>query len=400
MTGFKGKVLMIIDNLVFFLFIALAFFLPISNAAVESFFGAIIFLFFIRILIDHPRLKTVKEFFLNRTNFVLLLFYLAIGLSIFVSGAFWKKSLNAWMFKWGEGVFLFYFVQLFLSRNKINVIIKTLIIATLLVSINGIYQYIHGEGFIRHFALTSARNLTAIRSTFPHYNNFGGFLASMFFIVAFAKLGRKDKGTYSLLAKILFLLLIIFNLFLTYSRGAWVALLLTLLIAGILSERKNARLVLTGFLLLFLISFLFIPSVRERVVITFQKGGFSTRFFIWKETLLMFKDSPLLGKGIGTFMDNASYYNLPLEYAHNCYLQILAETGLIGFLGFIFFLCSLLAPVYVKIKNIPSEDKGIYLGIIAFLISIFFDTHLYSLKLSIFFWLMAGVWTKSVKLTK
>jgi putative inorganic carbon (hco3(-)) transporter len=82
---------------------------------------------------------------------------------------------------------------------------------------------------------------------------------------------------------------------------------------------------------------------------------------------------------------------LIIQYAHNCYLQILAETGLIGLMTFLWFLFELIRNGYKKIKtNNDLISLGLFTGFLAFLIHMFFDTQMYSLKLSMLFWILAA----------
>ena len=73
------------------------------------------------------------------------------------------------------------------------------------------------------------------------------------------------------------------------------------------------------------------------------------RFVAWKDTLGMIKDFPLLGSSVGTFQylhpkyKSAEIGTLFWEHAHNDYLELLSEMGVLGFLlvctgmGFFFF---------------------------------------------------------------
>jgi O-antigen ligase len=62
------------------------------------------------------------------------------------------------------------------------------------------------------------------------------------------------------------------------------------------------------------------------------------RIQIWKETLRLIEDYPVVGSGLGTYASAMQKYrisSMPLnlvDYAHSDYLQLLAEWGLIGFL--------------------------------------------------------------------
>jgi len=143
--------------------------------------------------------------------------------------------------------------------------------------------------------------------------------------------------------------------------------------------------------------FLFPPFIK-RIMFSFSLSGDSQRYIIWQGAIDMIKESPFLGKGLGTFMDYFSQYvpNMSACYAHNCYLQIWAESGiftLIAFLalaGFIVY-----RGIRISLRN-KQDEFGILLagltsGIFGFLVVSFFDTQLYSLQLSVLFWTILGV---------
>jgi O-antigen ligase len=112
----------------------------------------------------------------------------------------------------------------------------------------------------------------------------------------------------------------------------------------------------------------------------------------------MIKDHPLFGVGLGTFMDYcAAYTNNPgVFYAHNCYLQIWAESGIFSLLFFLLFIG------YVFYKNInlclarPGSLSlyaliGLSAGLTGFLVHSFLEVHLYSFQLSFLFWTVLGL---------
>jgi O-antigen ligase len=60
----------------------------------------------------------------------------------------------------------------------------------------------------------------------------------------------------------------------------------------------------------------------------------------WQAALGMFEDSPWVGVGLGNYAAAYPRYALPkwedpLGHAHNYYLNVLAEAGIIGFLAYI-----------------------------------------------------------------
>jgi O-antigen ligase len=77
----------------------------------------------------------------------------------------------------------------------------------------------------------------------------------------------------------------------------------------------------------------------------------------------MFRNKPVLGWGLGTFpvvypQFRTFYSNFFVNFAHNDYLQLLVETGLLGFATMIWFLVTLYLRALKKIGNWPGETGG------------------------------------------
>lgn len=389
----KEKALRIINSAAVFFFAVLVFWLPISKAAVESLYGFILFCFILRAVLAWPSWQDFKGFFKDKINLSLLIFFAAMGLSLFAAGPLWKKSFIAWTCKWGEYISLFYFGRIFLKKKHIKILLLVMAISAFFVCIEGVYQRKTGVGFMRGRELVESYGLIGTTATFKHYNNFGSYLTVLFFLTTglfFHKQRLKDRSP--LLILMLFLL---FNLFLTFSRGAWLAFIFTIVISLVFFGNKKYKILVGSFLSLFLVVIFLIPVLCQRFYLMLA-GGDSGRFDVWKIAFTLFKQSPLLGKGVGLFMDYFKELipkpsNVEVQYAHNCYLQMLTETGLIAFLPFLWFIGELLLRAYRKLaKNINFLFIGIFLAILVLLTHAFFDTHFYSLKLSVLFWLLAS----------
>ena len=401
---FREKAIRFIDRCGFLSFAILVFFLPISNAAIESSFGFVLMFLIIRAIYSRPAFKDIKVFFKDGINLSLLVFYVCIGISLFASGPLFAKSLRAWFTKWGEGLALFYAAQIFLDKRRVKFLLYVLIASTFLVCADGLYQMIVGQDFIRGFSIAMTTgptdHLSGVTATFRHYNDFAAFILPLFFII-FAFFRKSNKILFNVFISSTLILLLI-NLFFTYSRGAWVSFLTTnLLIILFFSDKKTKKFSLF-FFLIFMTGIIVIPTIGERFVYIFKKGGDATRFRVWGAAIAMFKDSFLLGKGLGSFMGCfRQYSNLTIQYAHNCYLQILAETGLVGLLAFLWFLGEIILGSYKELRlKFDSLFLGLFSAFLAFLIHIFFDTQLYALKLSILFWVLASfltIYTRNIK---
>jgi len=139
------------------------------------------------------------------------------------------------------------------------------------------------------------------------------------------------------------------------------------------------------------------------------------RLKIWKESFIFSLQNPL-GVGFGNFIvsldnsDNLSYdqlageinerYNLPQRYisAHNLYLQILVETGIVGFLAFAAFWVFAIKYFWHFLKHYKNaEDFLVYFVAQALLMVLwvlgaaFFDITLFNDKVLMFFLINLGL---------
>jgi O-antigen ligase len=123
---------------------------------------------------------------------------------------------------------------------------------------------------------------------------------------------------------------------------------------------------------------------------------------LWKESLKIIRDYPLIGCGLNTYSIVAKKYrsfNGGGVYPHNSYLQKGAETGLLGLFAFLLVLFSFFRMglrYFDKSKNYLA--LGFLSAILSFLVHAFFDTHLYSLQLVVLFWYMLGLTVAVVKI--
>lgn len=148
------------------------------------------------------------------------------------------------------------------------------------------------------------------------------------------------------------------GLWLTQSRAAWAAFLIT---AGlwILRRIEGARR-WTAFAALGGLAFgLFI----------YAQGRELTHGLIWADTLRLWKEHPLLGCGLGRFhIEFPAYASEALQarwpqgkvivnFAHSEYLQVLAETGVLGLLAFA-WLPAVLLTRFLRGERLHPEREG------------------------------------------
>lgn len=232
--------------------------------------------------------------------------------------------------------------------------------------------------------LVNVGGTTIFRSiaTFPDPHMFSFFLELClpwaFFIF------MKTKNKFFLFSFIL----ILTALLLTFSRGAYIGLLVGVSIGFLVSMHRRAislyeGLLLSTFLVLS-IGILFGTEnfIRDRLSDTFLSLDSSgeERLVLWGEASQVIQNSPLLGIGLGGFPEKvqpSATYRDPI-YAHNLYLDIAVEMGL---LGLIVWICGILWGVQ-RFLILGKENSIFFAGAISLIMFSthgLFDTPLYSI---------------------
>lgn len=186
------------------------------------------------------------------------------------------------------------------------------------------------------------------------------------------------------------------TIFLSGSRGGMLAIFVELAVLGIVlsRQRKTVRIALTlGTFAVVLVSLLVWLGGKElttRVssISTEARGEISggMRLSIDRDAIQMFRHKPILGWGIGAFpvvypQFRSFYTNFFVNEAHNDYLQLLSETGILGFGTMIWFLAVLFRRVRGKISKWPTDVSGAMtlactLGVIGILVHSLIDFNL------------------------
>ena len=272
---------------------------------------------------------------------------------------------------WGEVVFgrskfmiaiLFYYVVVNSIKKikHVKSLSYTVLVSASFASIYGLYQ---------HYYLNASR---VDGFSFPL--SFGGMLAIiMMFTIGYimsSKTNNKNKIILSGLT-----LLFGVNLLFTKSRGAWLGFLSAI---PILTWLRDKRLVIGFSVLLIIVAFLlpnvYINRFKSSFNVTDNRSNLA-RIALWKGSLLMLKDHPINGVGLGNFMNEyEAHYRQPhtttTVHAHNNFLQFAAETGLVGLSAFIFLMYKVLKVLYLGWKKIKGKWslylQGAFFSVIVF----------------------------------
>ena len=130
---------------------------------------------------------------------------------------------------------------------------------------------------------------------------------------------------------------------------------------------------------------------------------FNNRGWIWRDTWVMFRAHPLTGVGLGAFATAFPIYSqsdgsVTVSAAHNDYLQILAESGLIGGALAIWFIVAVFQALSRSLRSHDPDAQALALGtgagIVGMLVHSFFDFNLQLPSHALLFLTMVAVITR------
>jgi len=231
--------------------------------------------------------------------------------------------------------------------------------------------------------ITSGNGERVLRAygSFPHPNIFGGYLAVGIILSIYLAYYKNDKWRNFYIISIPSLSIF---LILTFSRSAWIATLLALvlLLIPILNKRvfKFSKKKILVFVALFVISLCaFYPVIRSRIDIenTIESKSVVERIEQLREYPKIASKNLIVGSGIGTYSLSVSqtFPNRDIwEYQpiHNIYLLVIAELGL---LATVFLLLSIVRLLYVLERKMEFDDYVLIISISLVLFIVGFLDH-------------------------
>ncbi len=293
-----------------------------------------------------------------------------------------------------------FFVVSHTGSEQKKILVKIIVICASVISIYCIYQYIWGYQHTLDYLEKINSNFISISSyardilidkraigTFPSPNILGSYLLIALFLslVIFENTKAQQKW---LLAPFL----IIIALALTKSLGVWLSLIGTITVLFFISYNtiKKRRLILISFIICIISVLVFIVLNRWNRLINMENphNSITQRLNYWRTAIAVIKDHPVLGIGPGNFQEVFLKYKVGLStdtrYAHNIFLQIWSETGILGLLGMISLI------VVVVTKN-TVKSKYLFLAGLSFLLHNLIELTYFIPEVGLFWWIIIGL---------
>ena len=190
----------------------------------------------------------------------------------------------------------------------------------------------------------------------------------------------------------------------TFSRGAYLAILLSVTVLAILKDRK---LLIAIVLFLFSWQFVLPTAVTERVKMTQNSNGkledsARERVDLWTAAQDQFVRSPIVGMGYATFQLGTHTDNL--KDTHNWFVKVAVETGLIGLAFAALILQQMFSLGYRLFRRATDPlyrglGLGLLLGVVSCTVANFFGDRWTYLEIMGLFWVLVAAAARALQLT-
>lgn len=315
------------------------------------------------------------------------------------------------------------------SRKRLRKTVLTIIIFGSLMAFFGILQRLANPEIIYGFREVGQAIPFASFINQHHFAAFMEMTSGLTLALLFGKSTKKDKRFLLIIAAVLMGISVV----LTGSRGGMLSLMGVIgfiIISNLLDKRKekgaietdkknyrrNFALIAGGLALIIgLFGAVILLGGDESLIrgIGLQSGQQDVsngRSHFWQIALKIFFDYPILGTGLDSFGTAFTHYDtwngtFRVEQAHNDYLQILADAGILGFVcvaTFIYLLFKQSLRVIGKTADSFLRDAatGALAGCFGILIHSFFDFPLRTTSNAFFFLLLVVIATTPIKSSK
>lgn len=277
--------------------------------------------------------------------------------------------------------FLAYLIVREIAHRKVKGLLSPFIVSAIIMSIYACYQFYQFPEFF-------VNRVQGFTGAFYRLSTFLVLAIPVVTVLAFASHGW-------LKSTLLFCIPILFTaLFFTFTRGAWIAVIIELLILVFLFVKKYR----VPFLVSTVVVFLIVVGLSYKSIISHKlitRGSEQPRIEAIKLSSEIIRKHPFVGIGYGKDTFSKYYPDIYVKHSHNIFLNTAVETGIPG-------LAVLIAMFGIVMKNLirailhetDFEKKliisGIFASFIGFLCLNTFD-YMYHGWPGQMFWMLIGI---------
>ncbi len=394
------KKLRVIDFIIYWSIVVMPFSVAIAPAIANTFIGFFCAFFIIK------RLITKQPFSTDRLTLVFFgLFFAASAISI-INSVSYSASFQGIIKLLKYILIILVCSEEVRDKKHIIRIIISICFGVCLASIDALWQMVFGYDFIHHIAIQAAVGLPRPTAAFPNPNVFGIYMAALTPLI-FGLTFFYFKGRNKILMFFVSVLGLL-GVYLSLSRGSGLGIYLAVLFLSIAKKKKLLISFLAGILIIF--PFVMPKNIKQWAKeVNYNPIVFmcnQDRISIYNNTINMIKHHPFIGVGLNTFTKNYGKYKTEQAekyahtadtiYAHNIYLQMAGETGLLGLAAFLLFLFQVFRQAFNTSRKLNDGylkiiGLSLIACIIAFLVNGLTETSLYYPRVVMVFWYLIGV---------
>lgn len=284
-------------------------------------------------------------------------------------------------------VLMFYFItRALLDRLSIKKIEKIIEVSGFIGVSSSIVYYLMGivktgmnyyGNNITYYGLILDRSMPRLIGTVSDDPNIFVFFITTYFVYTINHLKSLSNKVGFLLSGIAIIL--------SFSRGAYISIFIALIFQVLLESKTKTK--IRGIVAVILSIFLFIAvgklfslDVLQVIQTRFQaigSDGGSGRDVLWMNAIQTFRDHPLFGIGINSTTSYGLHNYNNGHYVHNTVLEVLSESGVVGFSSFIVFWLFVFSHT-LKLYRLNKQTKFILITFIAMFFQMIFLSILYN----------------------
>jgi putative inorganic carbon (HCO3(-)) transporter len=324
------------------------------------------------------------------------LFFIVLSLSS-LSSVSLQHSLKE-LVKWVEVLALYVLAANVMTGRWKKALVAVLLGTGALAALHGIFQFLFQIG-PEEFILFG--RFMRAHGTFEQPNPYAGYLgltlplAIGLVFAVIVPMGRRVSSRWLVCASGTGALIAI-AVVMSWSRGAWLGIAAAGGVMLVAVAARSGRAAVLGVVFAVLLAYLLLaggasllpPSIVQRfsdfvpylgvadvrgVEITDANFAVVERMAHWQAAIEMWTDRPWLGVGIGNYEVVYARYSLPLwpvalGHAHNYYLNIGAEAGIIGLLAYLVLWGAALLQSWKATRHARDWNWGMALGVLGVIV--------------------------------
>lgn len=282
----------------------------------------------------------------------------------------------------------FFFRLIIANKEQIKQIVYALSIATGVLSVLTIFYYVKHKQFVMDLGLDDMISFRSFYHPLGFISN--DWVALLLCLMPMPVVSIINSDSFIKIAiHSLSYYLVVVSILISFSRGAYLSLLIFLVMVIVLSNafrynyRKEVNIVTVTVLIMTCITIYpdrnNVISTCEMSKTTVQRQSIQGRISKWDESLFLFKQSPVFGVGTGNYSVAYDFYakekrSTVTRRSTNSYLQMLVEKGIVG--SFVMVI-ALLFIMVESVKSVISDKRKIPLLLAVLSISfreLFFST--------------------------